>query len=144
VRAVPLPTNGASEAMLAVLGKHVEVAIMGGWYPNYAAGKVRVLAETGPYKIPGMANVPTLKELGYPVVLTTFVGLAAPAGTPPEVAERWQKILPTIIDSPRFREFLDGSKQTPAYQSAKEFSANIVREYKVASGLAKELGLERK
>jgi len=144
IRAVPLPTNGASEAMLAVLGKHVEVAIMGGWYPNFAAGKVRVLAETGPYKIPGMPNVPTLKELGYPVTLTTFVGLAAPAGTPQEVVTRWEKILPAIINSPRFLEFLDKSKQTPAYVNAGEFRKNVLAEARVASQLAKELGLERK
>ena len=141
---VALPTNGASEAMLAVLGKHVEVAIMGGWYPNFSSGQVRVLAETGPYKIPGMANIPTLKELGYPVTLTTFVGMAAPAGSPPEVAVRWDKILPEIINSKRFKDFLESSKQTQAYLGPKDFAAMVMSEYKTASRLAKELNLERK
>ncbi len=141
---VPLPTNGASEAMLAVLGKHVEVAIMGGWYPNYASGQVRVLAETGPYKIPGMANIPTIKELGYPVSLTTFVGLAAPAGTPAEVVTRWERILPDIINSKRFKDFLESSKQTSAFLGPKDFTASIMSEYRTASRLAKELNLQRK
>lgn len=144
VTTVALPTNGASEAMLAVLGKHVEVAVMGGWYPNYAAGKVRVLAETGPYKIPGLADVPLLKDLGYPVTLTTFIGLAAPAGTPAEAVRRWEQILPAIINSARFKEFLDKSKQTAAFLNAKEFGASVLSDYHVAVRLAKELNLQRK
>jgi len=51
---VALPTNGASEAMLALLGKHVEVAVMGGWYLQDSRHAERAAAQGS--RLPGHAD----------------------------------------------------------------------------------------
>lgn len=52
-------------------------------------GKLRALATTGESRRFLFSEVPTLRELGLrDVVYSGWVGLAAPAGTPPEILER--------------------------------------------------------
>jgi tripartite-type tricarboxylate transporter receptor subunit TctC len=46
---------------------------------------LRVLALTGSQRSPVLPDVPTFKELGLDLTMTQWYGLAAPAGTPPEV-----------------------------------------------------------
>lgn len=53
------------------------------------AGRLRALAQTGESRLPVLAEVPTLEEAGLPdTSFFGWVGLIAPAGFPPEVAER--------------------------------------------------------
>ncbi|MEW6332644.1 MAG: tripartite tricarboxylate transporter substrate binding protein [Thermodesulfobacteriota bacterium] len=49
------------------------------------AGKVRVLLSTGEKRMKTYPDVPTMKELGYDVVLELFRGVSVPKGTPAEV-----------------------------------------------------------
>lgn len=49
------------------------------------AGKVRVLLTTGEKRMQTYPDVPTMKELGYDVVLELFRGVSVPKGTPADV-----------------------------------------------------------
>ena len=52
------------------------------------AGAIKALAITTPERSPAAPDIPTFSELGMPdVVAFHWVGIAAPAGTPPEIIE---------------------------------------------------------
>lgn len=52
------------------------------------AGAIKALAITTPERSPAAPDIPTFSELGMPdVVAFNWVGIAAPAGTPPEIIE---------------------------------------------------------
>jgi tripartite-type tricarboxylate transporter receptor subunit TctC len=81
-------TNGAYPDMLAgrvdLLFDSAAVA-----RPLIAANKVRGVALLAPLRYPTMPDLPTIGEAGLPRLDTeSWIGLFAPAGTPPEVLDR--------------------------------------------------------
>jgi tripartite-type tricarboxylate transporter receptor subunit TctC len=56
---------------------------------NVKAGKLKVLAITGKTRHPNFPDVPTFAEAGLPdYTPTAWIGLMAPAGTPPAIVEK--------------------------------------------------------
>ena len=53
-----------------------------------AAGQLKALAVAAPRRSPGLPEVPTLAELGFPVLSDSWFGVVAPAGLRPEAAAR--------------------------------------------------------
>jgi tripartite-type tricarboxylate transporter receptor subunit TctC len=92
-----VPYKTTPEAINAVLGKHADVlfdtvsAVIG----QVQSGQLKALAVTGKDRFPAVPNVPAAVESGvmpgYDV--TTWYGLFAPAGTPPAVIAKLNKVL---------------------------------------------------
>jgi tripartite-type tricarboxylate transporter receptor subunit TctC len=86
-----IPYNGAGPAITALLGKTTPVGItaLPPAHGQIKSGALRALAITGETRWFDMPDVPTLKEQGFPdLVSETFQGMYAPAGTPPEIVKR--------------------------------------------------------
>ena len=65
------------------------------------ADRLRGLAITGSQRIPALPTVPTMAQAGYPAFdLIVWVGLAAPAGTPPAIVARWSKAVQAALARP--------------------------------------------
>ena len=65
------------------------------------AGLVRVLAVADPQRSPYLPDVPTMKELGYPSVVSASTrGLAAPKGTPKPIVEKLAQVFKQAMDDP--------------------------------------------
>ncbi len=63
-------------------------------------GKVRALAVTGAKRSTSLPNVPTFAELGVPgLAFNNWFGVFAPAGTPPDVVQRLNREINTIVRS---------------------------------------------
>ncbi len=79
-----LPTAGGGPALNALLGNNAQVLVSSIAAANAQAkaGKVRALACFSAKRAASMPDVPTLKELGYDVEFSLWVGLFAPKGTP--------------------------------------------------------------
>jgi tripartite-type tricarboxylate transporter receptor subunit TctC len=70
-----------------------------------AAGKLRVLASTGPAREPGMPNVPTAAESGIKgYVVTSWNGIFAPKGTPKEVIVSMGKAMHDVLGTAEMKE----------------------------------------
>ncbi len=82
--------KSAAAAQLAVLGKEVDAFIDTPLaVPQVKSGKLVALAVTSTRRWRDLPDVPTLKEAGYPQIDVTFwLGLFAPARTPPEIVEK--------------------------------------------------------
>jgi tripartite-type tricarboxylate transporter receptor subunit TctC len=86
-----VPYRGDSASLTALLAGDVPfiIAPPTAVLSNVKAGKLRVLAATGPQRWPGLPDVPTVSEqgvAGYDV--RSWAGLLAPAGTPRAVVDR--------------------------------------------------------
>lgn len=66
----------------------------------HKAGKVRILATTGSNRSPMVPDVPTFKELGYPIETTGYLAAFAPAGTPPAVVQKLSDAMVQAMKSP--------------------------------------------
>jgi len=102
-----IPYRGAAPAMNDLLGGQVQSMFdsPGSVAPNVKTGKIRALAIMGPQRWPNLPDVPTTVELGYPQLqFSTWLGLFAPAGTPPEVIAKITDVLTMELSKPGMRE----------------------------------------
>jgi tripartite-type tricarboxylate transporter receptor subunit TctC len=84
-----VPYKGTAPALTDLMGGSllVHMSSTESALPLYKGGKIRVLAITSEQRAETAPDVPTLTELGYPVVSNTLMGLFAPGGTPRPVVD---------------------------------------------------------
>ncbi|NSW78498.1 MAG: tripartite tricarboxylate transporter TctB family protein [Chthonomonadetes bacterium] len=87
-----VPFGGAAPAVQALLGGHVDVVCVSPTevQAHVEAGKLRMLAVLTNQRDPLFPDVPCARELGYPLDIGAWGGLALPKGVP---AERCQRLL---------------------------------------------------
>src|SRR5207247_9854941 len=69
--------------------------------PFVKAGKVRALAVTGAQRSPGLPDLPTIRESGFPDYETyEWYGLFAPAKAPKEIVARLSQEVAKILKDP--------------------------------------------
>jgi len=84
--------------------------------PHIQAGKLVALAVTGPTRLPTLPDVPTVAESGYPgFEAMNWYAFVAPAKTPPEILDYWNRELVKVLRDPGVREKLmqDGLEPMP-------------------------------
>jgi tripartite-type tricarboxylate transporter receptor subunit TctC len=83
-----IPFTGTGPLPAAVLGGHVSALMNYTMLGVQMQDEVRVLAVAAEERVPSLPDAPTFRELGYDIVGGAYRGVAAPAGTPPEIVER--------------------------------------------------------
>jgi tripartite-type tricarboxylate transporter receptor subunit TctC len=104
-----VPYKGAAQALTDVLGGQVPVIAqgMGVLGTQVKAGKLRVLAVTGPRRSPLFPDVPTASEAGLPgFEFGTWFAVVAPAGTPRAVLDRLNAEIVKAASIPEVRDRL--------------------------------------
>ena len=99
LKMVHVPYKGGAPAIADVMGEQVPMyfANLAEASQPFKSGKVKVLATSGLKRSALFPQVPTIAESGYPGFHTsTWNGLAAPTGTPPDVIEKMVKALKVI------------------------------------------------
>jgi tripartite-type tricarboxylate transporter receptor subunit TctC len=99
--------NGASGVIQDMLRGDVQAAFLnvGSAAGMVKAGKFRALAMVNHTRLPDYANIPTMKEVGYPDVGTiAWNALFAPADTPKPVLDALYTIVAKAIASPEVQE----------------------------------------
>jgi len=123
-----IPFKGTSESRTALLGGHVDIVGMSVSefvMDREAVGLFRGLAQLNPVRAPALPEVPTARELGFDIVISSERGFAAPRGLPPEIAQRLARAIRLAVDDP---EFLRGSSRDElalAYLSGPDWAASM-------------------
>lgn len=138
-----VPYKGGADAITGLLGGQIQMLVAAEFPPYAAAGQVRLLAETGPDRLPDYPQVPTFKDLGYPLSVPIFYGIAGPAGLPADVVAAWEAAAQDMMKSPGFKDLIGKLKSTASYQGSKEFSATIMTVHREMLRLLPELGFKR-
>jgi len=97
---VHVPYKGAAGALADLVGGHVKASVVA-----TQSGRLRMLAVMGAERSPAFPTVPTLKESGFPdMVVDTWYGMFAPAGTPADVVAKVNAELNALLAQPDIRE----------------------------------------
>jgi len=110
IQATDIPYRGGAPAMLATISGETQFTVMSSVLaaPQVQAGKLRPLAIGSLKRDPHFPDVPTFSEAGFPgLEAVTWVGIFAPAGTPPEIVARLNGAIDRIIHEPDIMEKLD-------------------------------------
>jgi tripartite-type tricarboxylate transporter receptor subunit TctC len=119
-----LPTNGGGPALTAILGNNSQVLVssVAAAMTHIKAGKLRSLATFGEKRVASLPDVPTLKELGYDVEFSLWVGLFAPKGTPQAAVDRLRAETRKAVETEAFRAAIKNIGDEVAYLDAPEFA----------------------
>lgn len=105
-----VPFRGDSASLTALLGGEIPMIIAPptAVMANIKAGKLRVIATTGPQRWQGLPDVPTVAEQGVPGYdVESWAGLMAPAGTPRAVIDRLNAELQKALLVPAVKSRLE-------------------------------------
>ncbi len=106
-------------------------------------GNLKALAVTGNKRVKSLPDVPTLKEQGIDVVVTSWQGLFAPAKTPDAILDKIEKATKDAMKNPKWEEALarDGLEQPPE-RSRAEFTKFVAEEHAFWGKTLKKLNIE--
>lgn len=107
--ATHIPFRGGALSVQAALGNQVDmVASSFGIIPQVVEGKLTGLAVASETRVAAMPDVPTYTESGFPFVAESWVGVLAPAKTPPAIVEQLNAAIAEIIADPQTKQKLLG------------------------------------
>jgi tripartite-type tricarboxylate transporter receptor subunit TctC len=106
------------------------------------ANKIKSYAVTGLVRQPGLPNVPTMLELGYPEFKTgSWQMMMAPAGTPPAVVDKLFGALTKVLSMPDVSErIVNGGANITLSKSPADAKNFVSSELKKWSVVVKESG----
>jgi tripartite-type tricarboxylate transporter receptor subunit TctC len=144
VKVQHVPYRGGGPALVDVSGGHVTAmfATLPSAVSLIQSGTVRALVVTGLRRSPILPEVPTAREAGLPgLVVTTWNGVLAPAGTPPELVERLHKALVNAVADPSLKEIFAGVGAETEMISPQQFTTRIRDDFDRWSAIIKQAGI---
>lgn len=138
--------KSGSEAGIAVAGGHIHLTTEN--YSEVAAHleskKVRVLAVTGDRRMAVLPNVPTMKELGYPIVVGTGRGVVMPAGVPAASVATMENILRRAVASKLWKDYSAANNFEENFLDGAQFRKYLDSRREEFQGFLTHVGLLKK
>jgi tripartite-type tricarboxylate transporter receptor subunit TctC len=99
---VHVPYRGGAPAVNDLIAGHLKTMFLSpvSGLPHIKAGRLVPLAIAAPQRFPLMPDVPTMAEAGIPMDVGYWVGMAAPAATPPAVIAKLENALADVVAEP--------------------------------------------
>jgi tripartite-type tricarboxylate transporter receptor subunit TctC len=137
-----IPYKGASAAIPDLLGGNVDfyVSSVPSVQSQVSAGKLRLLATTGPKRSPIFPDVPTAAETYPGFHAVTWFGILAPAATPKPVLARLNTEINKVLKDPAVRKSIEAEGGEVLGGTPEEFGAYIKSELGTWSSLVKASG----
>jgi tripartite-type tricarboxylate transporter receptor subunit TctC len=142
---VHVPFNGASPAMMSVVGGHVPIAFISlpAAVTLIKEGKLRGLAITSNARSKLLPEVPTMAEAGFGDQESIFMqGVLFPAGTPQDIVARWYREIADIIALPEVRDRLTSLGLEPVVNTPASFATQIKSEVARWSKVIRDAGIK--
>jgi tripartite-type tricarboxylate transporter receptor subunit TctC len=140
-----VPYKGAAPAIQDVLAGHVQVMFdnVSSAIPNVKAGKLKALGLASLKRYPSLPDLPTVAEQGVPGYTTTiWLGIFAPAKTPPAVLQRLQKDIGDAVGSADYKEKLLAIEMQPQASSSSELAGYLKSDLAKWAKVVKEAGIK--
>ncbi len=141
---VHIPYRGSGPALQDVLSGQVQVfittppSVMG----QVQASKLKGLAVAGKARHPGLPGVPTTSEAGLKgFELEAWVGIFAPAGTPPDVVGKLSGLIKSALELPETKSRADAAGVELRYLPPAALDALVTKETEFWAKTIKSAGI---
>jgi tripartite-type tricarboxylate transporter receptor subunit TctC len=137
--------RGASAAAADVVAGHLpmSVANIDSLMGQVSAGKLKAIATTGARRAPGLPDVPTFVEAGFPdLVVTSWSLWAVPAGTPSTVKDKLRLGTAKALQAPDVIESMKLGGFEPGTLSVAEADAFIKAEHQRWGEVIRAAGIQ--
>ena len=141
-----VPYKGNGPALLEVMAGRVDYM----FYPvigiaeNVNAKRLQILAVGTAKRLPQFPDAPTMAEIGFPGFEETapWVGLLAPAKTPPAVVTRLNEAMLKALTKPEVKAQMEKLGAVIVGDSPAEFAAYLKRDYERWEGVIKAANIK--
>ncbi|MBW8720500.1 MAG: tripartite tricarboxylate transporter substrate binding protein [Polaromonas sp.] len=140
------PYSGSGPALLALVGGDMDVMFdnLPSSMQLIKSGKLKALAVTSSERSAALPDVPTMEQAGGPAMkgfdASSWFGLLAPAGTPPDIINRIQQEAAKALNTPAIKEKLLAQGAIPSGNTPQQFTAFINAEHKKWAQVVKASG----
>jgi tripartite-type tricarboxylate transporter receptor subunit TctC len=145
IKITHVPYKGTGPALADVLSGQITMnfSSLPPAVSQIKAGNLRALAVTGDKRVSSLPDVPTLKEQGIDVVVTSWHGLFAPAKTPDATLDKIAQETLKAMKDPKWEAALskDGLELAPE-RSRPQFAKFVAEEHTFWGKTLKELKIE--
>jgi tripartite-type tricarboxylate transporter receptor subunit TctC len=126
IKVVHVPL-GAKRRVPSLLGGEVEVICvpLPEAAPQVMAGQMRLLAVSTTERDPKFPDVPSITELGYPVVMDLFRGISVPKGTPQSVIQKLAAAFEKGCQDESFKKIAKQKGFNVSFQGNEAFEAYL-------------------
>jgi tripartite-type tricarboxylate transporter receptor subunit TctC len=138
---VHVPYRGTAPMLAAIVAGEVQVVAdpMTTSLPHIQSGRLRAIAIAGSERTPRLPDVPTTKEAGYPKLNSPFwLGVVAPAGTPPAIIDKLNNAFRESMAPPETRARLANLGAEIKIGTPAEFGKMLERELALWTGVVKD------
>jgi tripartite-type tricarboxylate transporter receptor subunit TctC len=127
-----VPYKGNAPALMATVSGEVQLMAIG--YGTARAlieeSKLRAIAVAGPDREPGLPNLPTTAELGYPDVdVTTRLMMSVTAKTSPDVVQQAADAISRLLKKPEMQKHIEARGVVVTNIGPKEFAHGMAQRY---------------
>ena len=142
IELVGVPHTGAAPAIAALRGGHIEgvVLALGALSTQIKAGAFRGIVASS--RVPEFADIPTMREMGYPDELFgIWFSFLAPAGIPEAARKSLVDAIEQAVKAPAVAARLAPLGIFQSYAAPEQHAAEIREEFKRVSEMARKTGL---
>jgi tripartite-type tricarboxylate transporter receptor subunit TctC len=127
INMVHVPYKGSGPGVTAVMGgeAHLMMPATPSALPGLKSGKARAIAVSSLQRHPDYQDLPTIAETFPGFEVTSWFGLAGPAGTPRPVVDLLNAAMRKALEDPEALKQLAAAGLEPAPSSPEEFAAYI-------------------
>lgn len=137
-----VPFKGDSDAILLLAQNEIEMVVAGGSaMPFVDGGRLRLLAWLAPARNPRLPDVPTLRDLGFPVEVSAPVGIGGPKGMSPEHVKFYEQTFQKLLTEPEVQSFLAQNYQRVDFVDSRAFLAWAQKQLPVEKDIVKRFNL---
>jgi tripartite-type tricarboxylate transporter receptor subunit TctC len=143
-----VPYKGGGQAMTDVMGGAIPLVYtaVAGAQGHVKAGKLKAIAVSSTQRSGSLPDVPTFIESGLPELkdfaVDSWVGLLAPAKTPPAVLARLNSELNAVLNDPAVRERLGVLGIEPTAGTPEQFRQQMQRDLAAYGPIVKAAGIK--
>jgi tripartite-type tricarboxylate transporter receptor subunit TctC len=144
MKMTPIPYKGSTEATREIIAgrNHIYIGPPLGILPLYQTKQLKVLASTGDERLAAAPEVPTLKDLGIPLVAYAWLGVCAGTGTPRPVVDIINREVRKIVASKDYIALIEKSGSVPVSSTPEELQEIIRATADDAGPTIREFGLQ--
>jgi hypothetical protein len=140
-----VPYRGVAPAITDTIGGEVTALVtpVGPVLQQAVSGRLQILATSGSDRGAKTPNIPTLKELGYPQLVSSgWFGLFAPAKTPADVIQKINDSVKQALLDPAMHSKLAALDMEAAWNSTQDFRSLVDSEGKKWAAVVKASGFK--
>ncbi len=140
-----VPFKGGTETNAAALGGHTDFqADSTVWQPLVDSGKLRLLVLFSEKRNKRWPDVPTITELGVPVVYDSPFGIAGPKGMDPAIVKKLHDAFKKALDDPKVLELMDRFDFINRYMNSEDYTKFVPTIVASEKAALEKMGMLRK